>query len=175
MADPEIELPMTPAQLRLSDRAPGIRHSSTNPAVFRQGEPCPTSESSPNFDKFVEKSDGEDVTEDEEQESGDIVYHYLTFSTHLPHPTSIWPAREGQEAPPGPPDLKKYTSPFEWSRKRKDIIIWVACLITALTAFSAGSYSPGVSQMTQEWHVGSVAALVGITTFTCGMCISCRI
>lgn len=132
----------------------------------------PTFRDSTTFDdKFNEKSDKDETQEDEEQESEEIVYHYLTFSTELPHPTSICPTRDGQEAPPEPPDLKRYTSPFDWPEGRKSMIIWVACIITALTAFTAGAYSPGVGQMTQEWHVSNVAALVGITTFTSGMCI----
>ncbi|KAF2815033.1 MFS general substrate transporter, partial [Mytilinidion resinicola] len=97
----------------------------------------------------------------------DIVWHYLTFETELPSPTSTY-ILEGQQSPPKPPDLVKYTSPFEWSKLRKKLIIWGACAATAITAFSAGSYSPGVGQMTKEWHISDVAALVGITTFTTG-------
>ncbi|KAF2501289.1 MFS multidrug transporter-like protein [Lophium mytilinum] len=98
---------------------------------------------------------------------GDIVWHYLTFETELPSPTSIY-LSEGQQSQPEPPNLVKYTSPFEWSRLRKKLLIWVSCAATSVTAFSAGSYSPGVGQMTKEWHISDVACLVGITTFTTG-------
>ncbi|KAF2641644.1 MFS general substrate transporter [Massarina eburnea CBS 473.64] len=134
----------------------------------------PTSRASFNFDdKNNSKSDLQESKEEEkEQEVGEIVELYLTEATRLPHPTSITPSKEGQEAPPEQPDLKEYTSPFEWPKRRKSMIIWVACIITALTAFSAGAYSPGVGQMTQEWHVSKVAAFVGITMFTCGFAVA---
>ncbi|KAF3045571.1 hypothetical protein E8E12_010027 [Didymella heteroderae] len=103
----------------------------------------------------------------------EIVWKYLTFETELPHPTSLHPSTHPTTAsehgtPPEPPDLVKYTNPFDWTEKRKDFIIWVACAITALTAYSAGSYTPGVAQMSAEWGVSNVAVLVGITTFTTG-------
>lgn len=103
---------------------------------------------------------------------GEIVWQYLTFETDLPHPTSVHPTRADQDPPPEPPNLANYIDPFEWSRTRKNITIWVACVITALTAFTAGAYTPGVSQMTREWGISKVAALVGITTFTTGFAIA---
>lgn len=103
----------------------------------------------------------------------EIVWRYLTFETELPHPTSLLPSIHPttgteHEPPPEPPNLVKYTNPFDWSEKRKDFTIWIACAITALTAYAAGSYSPGVAQMSEEWGVSHVAVLVGITTFTTG-------
>lgn len=169
MTDPEIQLPMTSSQLYLDDRAPGI--SSSAPKAEQPRRVCndPAFMASTNFDeKFIEKSDNEDIQEDGDQEDTEIVYHYLTFSTELPSPTSVYPTTDGQEAAPEPPDLKNYESPFDWPDRRKRYIIWVACVITALTAFTAGAYTPGVGQMTQEWHVSNVAALVGVTTFTTG-------
>ncbi|KAH9868481.1 hypothetical protein J1614_007553 [Plenodomus biglobosus] len=102
----------------------------------------------------------------------EIVWRYLTFETELPHPTNIQPTQPGQEPPPQPPNLVKYMNPFDWSNKRKQFTIFVSCIITALTAFSAGAYSPGVGQMSEEWGVSNVAALVGITTFTTGFAIA---
>jgi hypothetical protein len=117
----------------------------------------------------------------------DIVWRYLTFETEVPPPSSLYPSVHPTPLPsdphptscdhgpaPEPPDLAKYTNPFDWPETRKNYTIWVACIITALTAYSAGSYSPGIGQMTEEWHVSNVAALVGITTFTSGKfhCIS---
>lgn len=52
------------------------------------------------------------------------------------------------------------------------MIIWISCVITSLTAYTAGSYTPGLAQMTEEWHVGDVAALVGITMFTTGFAVA---
>lgn len=104
----------------------------------------------------------------------EIVWRYLTFETELPHPTSLLPSihpttATGHGTPPEPPNLAKYTNPFDWTEKRKNFTIWVACAITALTAYAAGSYTPGVAQMSAEWGVSNVAVLVGITTFTTGM------
>ncbi|CAA9965728.1 mfs multidrug [Pyrenophora teres f. maculata] len=115
----------------------------------------------------IEESSGHDELREDLREAG-IVWHYLTFDTELPHPSTIHATQYGQEPPPEPPNLVKYTNPFDWSEKRKKFTVWISCLITTLTAFSAGAYSPGVYQMTQEWGVSSVAALVGITTFTTG-------
>ena len=106
--------------------------------------------------------------------SEEIVWKYLTFDTQLPHPSSLHPSihpgprPDHESSPPQPPDLVKYTNPFDWTEKRKNFTIWVACAITALTAYSAGSYTPGVAQMSAEWGVSHVAVLVGITTFTTG-------
>lgn len=106
--------------------------------------------------------------------SEEIVWRYLTFETEFPHPTSLLPstpptAGNDHGPPPEPPNLAKYTNPFDWTEKRKNFTIWVACAITALTAYAAGSYTPGVAQMSAEWGVSNVAVLVGITTFTAGM------
>jgi multidrug resistance protein len=129
----------------------------------------------PSFDNDLEKEGSPGKKKDSSNhmshrnlQDAEIVWRYLTFETDLPHPSTIYPTQTGQEPPPEPPNLEKYTNPFDWSGRRKDFTIWVSCVITALTAFSAGAYSPGVSQMTQEWGVSSVAALVGITTFTTG-------
>jgi hypothetical protein len=173
MADPEIELPMTTAQLRFSNSAPGISNDSTTPEKeFCQNSTDPASRATSIFldDKFNEKSGQNEPSEDEQQGAGAVVYHYLTFATELPNPTSIYPVKEGQNAPPEPPVLNSYECPFDWPEKRKNMTIGVACIITMLTAFTAGAYTPGLGQMTAEWHVSNVAALVGITTFTTGEC-----
>lgn len=96
-----------------------------------------------------------------------ITYHYLTFETELPQPTSLGPAKDGTH-PPSPPDLRNYESPFTWSDSRKSFTTWLSCLVTVVTAYTAGSYSPATEQMSSEWNVGQTAILVGITTFTTG-------
>ncbi|KAF2022262.1 hypothetical protein BU24DRAFT_417903 [Aaosphaeria arxii CBS 175.79] len=189
MADPEIELPRTASQLRLSHgnkRMSGITHplypdaGNTDTADISQQQ---TNNNSNALDSELELEGDDSTDKDESRDAGapekgvveeeaEVVYRYLTFETELPSPTTIYPASDDdQEAacPPPPPDLAKYTSPFDWSDTRKNVIIWISCVITALTAYTAGSYSPGVEQMTEEWGVSSVAALVGITMFTTGM------
>jgi multidrug resistance protein len=104
--------------------------------------------------------------------SSPIIYHYLTFQIDLPLPStssSIDPAK-----PPLPPqpNLKNFTSPFDWPESRKNFMVWLSCIATLFTAYTAGSYSPAVGQMTAEWHVSEMAALVGITSFCCGFGIA---
>jgi hypothetical protein len=100
-----------------------------------------------------------------------IIYHYLTFETPLPLPSRS----SDPSAPPAPPqpDLKKYISPFEWPESRKSFTIWLSCIATLITAYTAGSYSPPSKQMSDEWHVSEVAVDVGITSFCAGfaMCV----
>ncbi|KAH5151286.1 hypothetical protein HBH70_004330 [Parastagonospora nodorum] len=167
--NPEIDLPHL-SELGSSDQdSPGIRTHPSDQAS-RRGTDHPASDDTEKEGSEKEQNGSDStVTRDEH---GDIVWHYLTFETDLPHPTSIHPTLADQSPPPEPPNLVKYADPFQWSGKRKDLTIWVACVITALTAFSAGSYSPGVAQMTAEWGVSSVAALVGITTFTTGFAVA---
>jgi hypothetical protein len=112
------------------------------------------------------------VGKEDEDEEWPIQWHYLTFETELPHPTSITPNSSDAPPPPPPPDLTKYTSPFLWSKLQKGIIIWLSVVATAFTAFTAGAYSPGLDQMKAEWNVSTVAILTGITTFTCGFGIA---
>jgi multidrug resistance protein len=113
-----------------------------------------------------------DFFQQEEESETPIVYHYLTYETELPTPTVLSPLYHALPNPPAEPDLGSYQSPFEWSNARKRIIIWLSCVATMLTAFTAGSYSPAVDQMTAEWHVSSVACLLGITTFTSGFAVA---
>lgn len=101
-----------------------------------------------------------------------ITYHYLTFETQLPRPWNPASASSSTKEAPLQPNLKKYTSPFEWSDTRKRLMICLSCLATLVAAFTAGSYSPGIGQMTEEWGVSNVAALVGITTFCSGFAIA---
>jgi multidrug resistance protein len=175
----EINLPHL-SELGSSDRqGPGIssypnedeqsRRESCDPASDTEKESNEKGSSDENEQEGQDRTAGRTITRDEK---GEIVWHYLTFETELPHPTTIHPVTPDQESPPEPPNFKKYGDPFEWSEKRKNLTIWVACVITALTAFSAGSYSPGIGQMTEEWGVSNVAALVGITMFTTGFAIA---
>jgi hypothetical protein len=165
MADPSTERAPSPAASYPDGEAPGINANSPDADTQEPCEPATAQTADTNLD---EKKHSEDMPESEEEESAEIVHHYLTYSTELPEPTSVCPTGEGQQPAPEAPNLKNYDSPFDWPETRKNMTIYLSCFITALTAFSAGSYSPGVGQMTEEWHVSSVAAFVGITTFTCG-------
>lgn len=171
--NPEIDLPHL-SELGSSDiDSPGIR---THPKDDESRRPSrdPTSDNEKESVDSEQEQDGHDPagrtrTQDKH---GEIIWQYLDFDTELPHPATIHPTLPDQEPPPEPPNLAKYGDPFQWSQMRKRMTIWVACVITALTAFSAGSYSPGIGQMTTEWSISNVAALVGITMFTTGFAIA---
>ncbi|TVY34503.1 Efflux pump [Lachnellula occidentalis] len=105
-------------------------------------------------------------------EESPIVYHYLTFETPLPTPSSLVSTLPSAPPAPPPPDLKKYTSPFDWPESRKSLIVWLSCIATLFTAYSAGAYSPAAKSMSAEWHVSEVAILVGTTTFCFGFAIA---
>lgn len=100
-------------------------------------------------------------------ESAPVIYHYLTFETPLPYPSSNISSRPAAGSPPQP-DLKKYTSPFEWSRSRKNFTIGLSCIATASASYAAGAYSPSSHQMSEEWHVSEVAISLGISTYCFG-------
>jgi hypothetical protein len=118
-----------------------------------------------------------DSTEKNQQEnvldrSSPIIYHYLLFETTLPLPSTSISTHPANPSPPPQPGLKKFTSPFDWPESRKNFMVWLSCIATLITAYTAGSYSPAVGQMTAEWNVSEVAALVGITSFCCGFAIA---
>ncbi|KAF1841756.1 MFS general substrate transporter [Cucurbitaria berberidis CBS 394.84] len=156
-------------------------NKETGIAIFPSVRSGPAEDCDPAADNDTELEE-EEFRKTEQENSGyrsqesfqdaEIVWRYLTFETELPHPTTIYPTQAGQGLPPEPPNLAKFTDPFDWSETRKNVTIWVSCIITALTAFTAGAYSPGVGQMAEEWDVSSVAALVGITTFTTGFAVA---
>ena len=153
MADPEIELPRS----RLD-----VANERSNPAIEEDEK-----EKRPKNDSCSSLGDGAGADDE-------IVWHYLTFETNLPSPAhlSALPTLTNG-APPSPcPDLKKFTSPFCWSEKRKNILTWMSCAATMFTAYTAGSYSSGIGQMREEWDVSEVEATLGITLFTCGFGIA---
>ncbi|QSZ28518.1 hypothetical protein DSL72_003016 [Monilinia vaccinii-corymbosi] len=104
--------------------------------------------------------------------SSPIVYHYLTFETSVPSPMSNISCTDSSEMPPAPPELKLYTSPFDWPESRKRYTLFLSCMATFATAYTAGAYSPAAKQMSELWNVSDVAILVGITTFCVGFAIA---
>jgi len=104
--------------------------------------------------------------------SSPIIYHYMTFETLLPRPSTSISTNPLEQCPPSQPDLNKYISPFDWPESRKDFMIWLSCIATLTTAYTAGSYAPAADQMAAEWNVSKVAIFVGITTFCCGFAIA---
>jgi multidrug resistance protein len=101
-----------------------------------------------------------------------VVYHYLTFETELPYPPRIASLADDIPPPPGPPDLRRYSSPFNWSETRKTVTVWLSCVTALLVAYAVGAYSSAAGPMSEEWGVSNVAVFVGITTFTTGFAIA---
>ena len=139
MASPEIKLP---------------KHSSPSEESLEQED--------------IEKSEKLEVVEPSDSVESPIVYHYLTFDTELPSPTSLQSTDPDAPTPPEPPDLRNFGSPFKWSESRKNYTTWLSCVATVATAYCAGSYAAASDQLIAYWGVSSIAINVGITTFTTG-------
>lgn len=154
MTSHEVELPRSPSQFLDT----GSKTDTKSTFADELSSPV---ESTPD----LEKDHGDDW-------HGEIQYHYLTFESELPAPTSWHSTYANASQPPEQPDLSAYQNPFEWSTARKTFILWLSCLATVFTAFTSGAYAPGIDQMTAEWHISRVACLVGITIFTCGFAIA---
>ncbi len=157
MAAPEIGLPNEDDLSRTSNTT-SLSHGDKDKIK------CEDDSRVPSIDKSVA-----DIVLDD---SAPIVYHYLTFETELPHPSTTLSTNIAISSPPPHPDLKKFISPFEWPETRKRLMVWLSCIATMLTAYTAGSYSPAAQQMSVYWHVSEVAIDVGITTFCVGFAIA---
>ena len=123
----------------------------------------------------IEKSPGDStliLPSPTNSSSEDIAYHYLTFETPIPRPSYLGSPYNITTNPPEEPDLRKYESPFKWSKSRKQAITWLSCTATAVTAYTAGSYTAGYDQMTGYWGISHVAISVGVTIFTAGFAIA---
>ncbi|KAF2454335.1 major facilitator superfamily domain-containing protein [Lineolata rhizophorae] len=170
MADPEL------------GHLPGLSSSYLDIGNKPETSPAGSGRSSPSINtgngagEQEERENGstkfiDDIDEPESpNENSPIVHRYLTFETELPTPINTRATLNGDssEPPPELPSLVKFTSPFEWSSSRKSFITWLSCIATAITAATAGAYTPAAQQMQNEWDVGTVPILVGVTTFTTG-------
>ncbi|KAI1907807.1 hypothetical protein LOZ12_002883 [Ophidiomyces ophidiicola] len=105
-------------------------------------------------------------------DKADIRYLYLDFDSDLPSPCSLTISTDQDFFLPPRPDLKPYTSPFEWPNTLKSVITGVACTVTILSAAAAGCYSPAEEELTQAWGISGVVYNIGITVFTFGFGIA---
>lgn len=180
MATPEIQLPAAPEETNIGD-IPAIDHHAVmssdqmkvNDVMKNVSYDAGPLQNDEPFDRIPEKDIGgtSSYAAPSLQYDEPIIYHYLTFETELPSPISLGACRDISAAPV-PPDLQNYVSPFTWSKKRKNFMTWLSCAVTAVTAYTAGSYSPASQQMSEYWHVSQVATYVGITTFTTGFAVA---
>ncbi|RAK72726.1 putative MFS multidrug transporter [Aspergillus fijiensis CBS 313.89] len=102
----------------------------------------------------------------------EIQQRYLELNTPLPTPCITLPPGPNQSAPPDPPNLEKYISPFLWPKWRKSMMTWIACAVTALAGYSAGEVSPASSVLTAEWGVSAVVYNLTITVFCIGFALA---
>ena len=145
-ANPEINLPET-SELGATDSRsqagisilPDMHRTSAEEPASHDSTTEPDNEPEKEY-YYGKNSASSEFASQKDIQSSEVVWRYLTFDVELPHPTTIHPTQPDQEAPPGPPNLTKYTNPFDWSETRKRFTICVSCFITALTAFSAGAY-----------------------------------
>ena len=101
-----------------------------------------------------------------------IVYHYLTFDTELPLPSTSGARDQDDSSLDQPPDLSRFGNPLAWSKPRKDLVIYLSCTSTMVTAYTAGSYAAGSAQMSAYFNVRQVAISTGITVFTTGFAMT---
>lgn len=167
MANPELEL-HRPNDEILDSKELGNTYGNNSSISPSRSEQYSTSWESANL-QLDEKFDStlDDEVETAEEAEWPVTYHYLTYETAVPA-VNLTARKPDSIPPPEPPNLHKFQNPFEWKRSRKRWIIWLSCICTAATAFTSGAYSPGVAQMSREWHVSNIAILVGICTFTTG-------
>lgn len=104
--------------------------------------------------------------------SQEIEYLYLDFDTPLPTPLITSTPGPGQSSLPVPPDLKKYGSPFLWSKWRKSVMTWISCAVTALAGYSAGEAGPASTEVTEEWDISLVVYNLAITIFCIGFALA---
>ncbi|OQO12662.1 hypothetical protein B0A48_02125 [Cryoendolithus antarcticus] len=149
-----------------------------DPKVKMVTEPLDDEDRASNLDIMKDESEKHpaDSQEDLPSSQDEIVYHYMTFDTAIPSPAhlSLSPSSALDERSPATPqpDLTAFISPFLWSKQRKNLITWLSCAATIVTAYTAGSHASGIDQMSAEWHVSNIAVTVGITVFTAGFAIA---
>ncbi|KAK0665964.1 major facilitator superfamily domain-containing protein [Cercophora samala] len=103
----------------------------------------------------------------------DITNVYLTFETALPSPQFHQNAHAAASTSklPQPPDLTPFADPRTWASHRKNVLLFLSCVATFLTAYTSGSYSPPAELMRASLSPvpSSVEpVLAGITTFCVG-------
>jgi MFS family permease len=100
-------------------------------------------------------------------DTNEVHFEYLNFDTELP---AVFTSPDPSLPPP--PDLSKYTSPFEWSAKRKALAVYLCTAATFHAAYSAGTYSIASEPLRAKWGLSSVAFNTGVTTWCVGFASS---
>jgi len=97
-----------------------------------------------------------------------IEYLFLTFDTILPAPITSPEVAATAVAVPKYPELNRYVDPVRWPKARKNLMMFLSCIATTLTAYTAGAYSPPVDIIAAELRTTREVALLGVTTFCLG-------
>ncbi|KAF8534523.1 major facilitator superfamily domain-containing protein [Trichophaea hybrida] len=93
-----------------------------------------------------------------------IDYRYLDWDT---------PFREVYTNPDElPHKITTIIDPFQWPKAHKNWTLLLCCASTSVAAYTPGAYTSGLRQMQQEWGVGRVPLLVGVTTYSVGFSIA---
>ena len=95
-----------------------------------------------------------------------IEYRNMTFDSVIPT-VPVLPPGHNKDLPPCP-DLRKFQSPFRWSRTRKKLITYLSCSVNGVAAYASGSYVSAEEQLVAKWNVSHVVFLLGISVFTYG-------
>ncbi|KAI0144428.1 MFS general substrate transporter [Xylariaceae sp. FL1272] len=98
--------------------------------------------------------------------SSEIRHVYLTFDSALPAPVCDLTTL------PEHPDLSLYVNPTCWPRARKNMMVAVSCIATAITAYTAGAYSAPADLIAAEFGTTHELALLGVTTFCLGFALA---
>ena len=94
-----------------------------------------------------------------------IVFRDLSFDTEFP--LSYMP-----NSASGFPDITKYDSPYTWSPTKKAITVGIGYSVTLLTAYSAGAYSAGSTQLSAYLHQTPTIISIGVTMYSIGFAIA---
>jgi hypothetical protein len=70
-----------------------------------------------------------------------------------------------------PHKIMAANDPFQWPKAHKNWTLLLCCVSTFVAAYTPGAYTSGLNQMEQEWGVGRVPLLVGVTTYSTGFAI----
>ncbi|TGZ84940.1 putative MFS transporter [Ascodesmis nigricans] len=98
---------------------------------------------------------------DRKSEGGDddtpqYQFEYIDWTTPLP---------DGFLPPPA-------TDPFTWTPFQKNVALTVCCMSTLVAAAGAGAYTSGIPQMSEQWNIGRVPLMTGVSAFTGGFAIA---
>jgi len=85
-------------------------------------------------------------------------YQYLDWDSEIPE----------DEISALPSSIKRYTDPFQWSKRQKSWTLFLACGSTFLAALCAGAYTSGLEGMMEEWGVSKLVLLGALSVFTVG-------